>query len=776
MNVSNVIDKNIVKYKQPMRKLLIGLILLMQILALLFCVVKIIKISTDPFTYSFVLDNARNYYDEYVIYEEDTGWNVINEFEHDTNQEILDIRSAETISNGSYRIRFEYKCEEDQAIIINSTGESRSMQFTLDHEADILSLEYDHTSGSGSVAIWVKYSGNGKFSLNRIYLEETCDYYLRFLVVIIALSVFVNLVYIFRERIKLFSGYAWMMMGVVLLSSVPLFHYGIGLGHDLGFHLMRIEGLTQELKRGNFQAYILSDCIDGYGYPVSIYYSNLFLYFPAFLRLLGFGIVDAYKFFVVAVNIATGVIAYKCFSRLFKDNKISAIVTMCYMLAPYRLTDVYVRSAVGEYCSFMFYPVLALAVWKIYGDNCNDSGKKGWISIAHTSLVFAIGMTGLIESHILSTEVTLFFLVIIAVIYVRKTVKLQNMVTYLLAIIETILLNAAFIVPFINYYLNEPTKIKYIAGGSASIQSDGAYVSQLLSVFSGVTGLSQKHSMSGRLQLSVGLVLSVVLILGIILWVKKRCDKAMKVCICLGGLSLWMSTDLFPWDYLASKFGIFNMLAQIQYPWRMLGPAVVFLSILLGLIMSKNGMMEMSSEWGKKITVGIYAISLVMALFFISSYSDGIGSIIDSRDKTDLNMTSAIMGGEYLPHGSNIDLLDGTVNASKNGRVELISKEGTTVVVDCEELAGIDAGSIEVPLLNYHGYQAIDEDGNEFDISYGENNVIRFEIPAGYKGRITVQYVVRKLWVIAQWMTIISIVSMLATYVVLKRKVNCLMS
>ena len=61
---------------------------------------------------------------------------------------------------------------------------------------------------------------------------------------------------------------------VVLLVSLPMILPGIEgrFGQDLGFHLMRIEGLAAELQNGVFPIKIESLWVEGYGYPVSGYY------------------------------------------------------------------------------------------------------------------------------------------------------------------------------------------------------------------------------------------------------------------------------------------------------------------------------------------------------------------------------------------------------------------------------------------------------------------------------------------------------------------------
>ena len=114
-----------------------------------------------------------------------------------------------------------------------------------------------------------------------------------------------------EQKIKYKIAYLVLLLGV----SLPLFVPGIEghFGQDLGFHLNRIEGLFLELKSGHFPVYIESYWMNGYGYANAIYYGDLFLYFPAILRLLGVPVVASYKLYLLAINICTILICKYCF-------------------------------------------------------------------------------------------------------------------------------------------------------------------------------------------------------------------------------------------------------------------------------------------------------------------------------------------------------------------------------------------------------------------------------------------------------------------------------
>ena len=78
---------------------------------------------------------------------------------------------------------------------------------------------------------------------------------------------------------------------------LPLATHMMHSGEDLGYHLLRIENISEGLKDGQFPVKIGPIFLNGYGYASSLCYPELFLYIPAVLRILGVGIEPSYKVF-----------------------------------------------------------------------------------------------------------------------------------------------------------------------------------------------------------------------------------------------------------------------------------------------------------------------------------------------------------------------------------------------------------------------------------------------------------------------------------------------
>ena len=135
----------------------------------------------------------------------------------------------------------------------------------------------------------------------------------------------------------------------ILMVSLPAFFLYVLPGHDIWFHLMRIEGIKDGFLSGQFPVRIQPGWLNEHGYATSIMYSELLLYLPALLRWIGLPIGLVYNLYIIGVNIATVLIAYYCFNKVVGDSLCGLMMAVFYSANVYRLSNIYSRSAVGEY-------------------------------------------------------------------------------------------------------------------------------------------------------------------------------------------------------------------------------------------------------------------------------------------------------------------------------------------------------------------------------------------------------------------------------------------
>lgn len=169
---------------------------------------------------------------------------------------------------------------------------------------------------------------------------------------------------------------AMALVGIGVFACLPLGLGYLTYGHDLSIHLSRIEGLKAGLLAGQFPVRMDPAIINEKGYPFSLMYSDVFLYPTAVLRILGFSLQTSYKVYVASITAATVGITFYALRKMFRSDCAALLGTALYTLSFYRLTNVFVRAAVGEYTAMAFLPLVVYGLWRIYRQSPAD-GKKG---------------------------------------------------------------------------------------------------------------------------------------------------------------------------------------------------------------------------------------------------------------------------------------------------------------------------------------------------------------------------------------------------------------
>ena len=537
------------------------------------------------------------------------------------------------------------------------------------------------------------------------------------------------------------------LLGITVLSTLLLFMPGVSKGHDLPFHLTRIEGITDAIKHYQFPVRIQPLWFDGYGYPVSIYYGDLFLSIPVALRLFNVPLGLSYELYIFFITFATALTSHICVKRMFKNTAAGLVASLAYTTANYRLVDVFTRSAVGEYTAFIAFPVVALAIFNIYTNN--DLSRR---TIFKNALLLALGLSALILTHILSSELTVFILLILCAVLWKKTCTKIVLAPILLAAALTLLFTAWFTVPFLDYFKNVSVVVQNL--GVRHIQYAGVYIVQLFSFFQTPQGL-QTPPINSRMPLTPGFLLMGGGILSIIFLVYKKKDRLLILFVSFALLTMLFATNLFPYDAMAtSAFG--NLLAQIQFPYRWLSLSIVFLTLALARLFVL--------ETGKNQTLKCAAISAIVfvAIFQTSYFTSSFFKLSENHFIADYKEFGTIPshGNEYIIFGTDVGKRDGLVHESG---VSILGQErdANSFLLAVESNGG---GYIDLPLFNYKGYRAALEDGTLLTVQNGDNNVVRVIVPAGTKGKIHASFKPPVFWRIAE---LVSLLSLIATFAVL---------
>lgn len=182
---------------------------------------------------------------------------------------------------------------------------------------------------------------------------------------------------------------------IMILSAficIPLFEMNMSEYNEARIHIGRIVSVKEIIKSGIFPNFISSKHMLGFGYALNIFYGVFTTYIPILISLItGSGIL-ALKIFTLITVILSGITMYDFVLELIEDTKkqnninnlesnteernikydklkiIALLASLIYIAAPYKLTDIYARTAVGEYTAFIFIPLVFRGLYKLIND------------------------------------------------------------------------------------------------------------------------------------------------------------------------------------------------------------------------------------------------------------------------------------------------------------------------------------------------------------------------------------------------------------------------
>ena len=621
------------------------------------------------------------------------------------------------------------------------------------------------------VTLMTNYSGNGQIEIYSMSIHETTNMAKRDFLYALLFCILISLAYFIYTGDINRKKTAFCLGLIIFLSSYPLFLDYMVIGHDLPFHLNRIDSIKLGLEQGIFPVKIQPFWIYDYGYATGVFYGDILLYFPALLRILGMSVQSAYMTFVTTINIGTAIIAYFSFKKILNNSRLGLIASMLYTLSYYRLLNVYTRAAVGEYCAMMFLPLIFVGFYQIFTHT--NRHQKDYIKLA---ILPTIGLSGIINSHILSCEMVAIFVILLCIIFIKKIFKWQYFCPLLLTVIFTILLNLGFLVPFLDYYLTEEFIINSSQWQSGNVQNLGLYFTQIFGIFQNGTGGSFSTPSGIVNEFCPGLGLPLVIAFwGIAYFLfttnKKQTQKSSYnialLCFTFGMLCIIMSSIHFPWAMLENTTSIGRaIVSSIQFPWRFISLATLFITVGICFVLKQIPDTQIIDQEKSNLNIWSYAIitfcitSLLSTGWYYHSYlANGTPyRIYDTYELPSIQIYSA----EYLPAGSTLqDFHEMRYAVSPNLTFRDVQKNGTTL--QCYIENGSGKGYLEVPLINYKGYIAHTvQDNAPLTIKNGYNNCIRVDIPANFTGNILIEFVSPIYWKIAEIISTVSAILLIA--------------
>jgi uncharacterized membrane protein len=157
-----------------------------------------------------------------------------------------------------------------------------------------------------------------------------------------------------NEKIKCYI--VIVILGLILGS--PLLVKGLPITHDGIYHVTRAMGTVEAILEGQIPPLVTSSFANGFGYSWNLFYPPVSTYAIVILRIASSSYVNALKLLVILTIIFSGLTMFNMMKEITKSDKISLLSAILYMVAPYRLLDIYTRMAIGEIVSFVFIPII----------------------------------------------------------------------------------------------------------------------------------------------------------------------------------------------------------------------------------------------------------------------------------------------------------------------------------------------------------------------------------------------------------------------------------
>ena len=550
---------------------------------------------------------------------------------------------------------------------------------------------------------------------------------------------------------------------ITAFASYPLMTDYIVSSGDVGYHLMRIEGLKDGILSGQFPVRIAPRWLEDNGYASAVFYGEIMLLPAALLRMIGFTVTDSYRMFMVYINFLTAVVAYHAFSKMFRSRYAGLFCSMLYTLSVYRIFKTYTAGSLGEIFGNMFLPLVVYGFYRVFTEDTKGKGYR-W-----SFLPLAAGFAGIIQSHLLTGEMAGGFTILLCVLLWKKVFRRETFLALSKAVIGFVMLSLWFLVPFADYMLTGDFVIQHVS--ARTIQDRGMSLAQLFSSFSfaGSNTILGESGLVDAAPMGTGFALLVVLLIWLyVLFLGKkeylrdgllhRHEIVMgQIAAAFAVLAMVMTLSAFPWNWIQSVGQLPAVLvSSIQFPNR-------FLTIATVLLVTVAGLLFVWCERSGRAALRYGYMILLISLTIISS----LFTINDELNKADFYRIynaagmnyGYIAGEEYLPYGTDRSrLVYHAPSSSENVLIRDVEKGSLRYNTLCLNDSG-EEGFLQLPLLYYKGYRSFDSaSGQPLECYDGENHFVSVRIPAGYEGTVVTRFVSPWYWRAAEIISLLSFI------------------
>ncbi len=470
------------------------------------------------------------------------------------------------------------------------------------------------------------------------------------------------------------------------------------------------------------------------------------------------------------INFTTALSVYKASKSITKSRLNIFLAMILYVFMPFRLNNIFVRSALGEVIATVFWPFVIAGLYSIiFGD------KTKWYYLA-------VGMCGMIQSHILSAILSFIFCLLVAVLFIKKIWQTKAYLQIIQVTCLTFLLNIFFIIPFLYYYTKADINCFLLILNITNYFEMSINPSNFLLTFLTNSDFDFRYS-------SIGLhYFFVIGICAVYLVAEKKEDKKTEnsffaFLFILGIFIAFSITQYFPNRFLSQKFPLLNkFFMSIQFPFRLFVPACAFLTFAFIYSFDNS---QIIKNYRKSLFVIICVFSFLPLISFAVKgeqfpYKNNLAIATKAHYQKLTPPMFYVFEYDNFEFACAYDIAqkEGTISTifspypmpslEENVKINNFSKRGTKLAFDYT--ASGDGLTVEVPLQWYSGYKAFDEEKKTLPVTKSSLGKIQLPLAGdGAEHKVFVQYDPVPLFTAANIISAFSICGM-AIFLLCKKK------
>lgn len=529
-----------------------------------------------------------------------------------------------------------------------------------------------------------------------------------------------------------------------IIISIPLANKNLNIYRDDGIqHICRIIGTEQTLADKQFLPMIMSNLCNNFGYSWNIFYSPLTAYMSVVFRIFNFSYVNCLKLCMFVIVLLSGITMYKFALRITKNKKLATLASIIYILAPYRITDMYIRTALAELASFIFIPIVFEGLYIIVNEE-----KK--------SYKLALGAAGLILTHQVIAMYTAIICFVYLIVFFKKLKSKTVLKNIGVNLLFCILMTSFYWVGLLQHYFSTSYEV-FVPGRMEREEVLIFYKAKFSQLF--ITSSEQTMIYAIGLLSVIGLVLTPIAYKKI----PEEYKKTYMFFLITGIVLIGMTLKIFPFEKLPQA------LTMLQFTFRLF----TFTSFFFAFVVATNFAILIKNFKTLDIVV-LLTISILLLVPYKSKLDFNLKDneerlingvrITENTGRVHAGMASM----EYLP-----------TKAFKNLKY-IANRKDEVIVLDNNEAVISDytkqasnmnckisninkETTIELPYIYYLGYRVY---ANGQEITYTESDNGFIQINIAKDSQIKVKYLGTNEMLISYAVSIISF----ATIIVLNHK------